>query len=181
MALKSINSAFDKAIIEAIGNGLPLVKRPYLAIADQIGCQESQVIEVIQRLKQCGDLKRFGVVVRHRKLGYRANAMVVWNIPDLRVAEIGTRISQTDFVTLCYQRPRRLPAWPYNLFCMIHGKDKDDVGRQLEQLIALNHLEEFDYDILFSARCFKQRGARYSAEKSEHISGLFANRAVSNG
>ncbi|NOQ35280.1 MAG: AsnC family protein, partial [Methylococcaceae bacterium] len=105
-------------------------------------------------------IKRLGVIVKHRKLGYRANAMVVWNIPDEKVDDVGAIISQIDFVNLCYQRPRR-KQWAYNLYCMIHGKSRDIVLEQLEQLIKSCQLSAFDYEVLFSRRCFKQRGARY--------------------
>ena len=150
-----------RALIGAISRGLPLEQRPYAALAEQLGCSETEVIDGIRRLAMRGDLKRFGVVVRHRKLGYRANAMVVWDIPDAQVDEIGRRIGAFDCVTLCYQRPRRLPEWPYNLFCMIHGRDRDAVLAQVEQIAASLDLREINRHALFSGRCFKQRGAAY--------------------
>ncbi|MDJ0776806.1 MAG: AsnC family protein [Gammaproteobacteria bacterium] len=150
-----------RALIAAIGKGLPLEQKPYAALAEQLGCGEAEVIDGIRRLAMRGDLKRFGVVVRHRKLGYRANAMVVWDIPDTRVAEIGHAIGEFTFVTLCYQRPRRLPDWPYNLFCMIHGRDRDAVSQQVDQIAAELGLQQVNHRILFSGRCFKQRGAAY--------------------
>ncbi len=155
------DTAFETALIEEIGRGLPLVKRPYADIAARLGSSENEVIEGINRLMMRGDLKRFGVVVRHRKLGYRANGMVVWNIPDHRVAELGRCISHYSFVTLCYQRPRRLPDWPYNLFSMIHGRDRDAVVDQVAHIVQQCGLQDIDRQILFSPRCFKQRGAAY--------------------
>jgi len=74
------------ALIRIISEGLPLVKRPYAAIAEQLNCSENAVINGIREIIASGDLKRFGVVVRHRKLGYCANGMVVWDLPDNRVA-----------------------------------------------------------------------------------------------
>ena len=149
------------ALIGAISRGLPLVSRPYAALARELQCDEQAVIDGIARLAARGDLKRFGVVVRHRKLGYSANAMVVWDIPDSRVEEAGRRMSDFDFVTLCYQRPRRPPLWPYNLFCMIHGRDRDAVIEQVERVAAQCGLADVPQRILFSRRCFKQRGAAY--------------------
>jgi len=159
---------FEQALIEALSQGLPLVKRPYAAIAEQIGCTEALVIEGIQRIYQRGDIKRFGVIVRHRKLGYRANAMVVWDIADEQVAEVGKCMGRYEFVTLCYQRPRRLPVWPYNLFCMIHGQDAEDVKQQVEFIAEQCSLQDIPRDILFSGRCFKQRGAHYPKVSSRH-------------
>jgi DNA-binding Lrp family transcriptional regulator len=162
MDMSVYDPEFEKRLIEITSQGLPLVSRPYAAIAERIGSTEARVIEGIQQIMQRGDIKRFGVVVRHRKLGYRANGMVVWDIPDERVAELGNCIGQYDFVTLCYQRPRRLPDWPYNLFSMVHGHDRAAVIEQVESIVEQCGLQPFAYEILFSGRCFKQRGALYS-------------------
>ncbi len=169
MDLNLLESAFEQDLIIAISQGIPLVKRPYAAIANDIGSTEALVIEGIQRLIQRGDIKRFGIVVRHRKLGYRANAMVVWDIADDRIVELGNQISRFDFVNLCYQRPRRLPDWPYNLFCMIHGRDRQDVLRQVELINKQFELFDNNHDILFSRRCFKQRGATFTRPNSPAI------------
>jgi len=166
-----IEADFEQALIEAISQGLPLVKKPYEQIAKQIGCSESLVLEGIQRLQQRGDIKRFGVIVRHRNLGYQANGMVVWDIPDHRVAELGRCIGRFDFVTLCYQRPRRLPDWPYNLFCMIHGQDRVEVNQQVAVIVEHCDLGDITYDILFSNRCFKQRGASYTRQQEKISNG----------
>ena len=110
----------DRLLIAAIQDGLPLVAHPYAAIGQQAGLGEAQVIERLQAMQDAGLIKRMVVVVRHRELGYRANAMVVWNVPDTDIVRVGELLAAEDCVTLCYQRPRRLPDWPYNLFCMIH-------------------------------------------------------------
>jgi DNA-binding Lrp family transcriptional regulator len=156
------DSPFEKALIQIISEGLPLVEKPYAAIATQLGCSETAVIDGIRRIMARGDVKRFGVVVRHRKLGYRANGMVVWDIPDARVAEVGHCIGQYAFVTLCYQRPRRLPEWHYNLFSMIHGQDRAAVTAQVDFIVEQCGLHDIEHEILFSRRCFKQRGASYA-------------------
>ena len=155
------DSSLEDALTEIISEGLPLVERPYLEIAERLGCSEAEVIAGIGAIVARGDLKRYGVVVRHRKLGYRANGMVVWDIPDSRVAEAGHCIGQYAFVTLCYQRPRRLPEWRYNLFSMIHGKDRDEVAEQVAHIVRHCGLQGIEHRILFSKRCFKQRGANY--------------------
>lgn len=152
--------AIDRELMVEVQQGLPLTPRPYASIAQQLEISEREVIARLARLKQLGLIKRMGVIVRHRKLGYRANAMVVWNIPDDRVDEIGAALSQIKFINLCYQRPRR-EQWPYNLYCMIHGKSRETVLQQLGQLIEDFGLACFEHEVLFSRRCFKQRGARY--------------------
>ncbi|HJN25513.1 MAG TPA: AsnC family protein, partial [Rhodospirillales bacterium] len=112
-----------------------------------------------------------GLIVRHHELGYKANAMTVWNIDDDKVAEVGRCFGKFDFVTLCYRRPRRLPDWPYNLFCMVHGQERDAVLEQVEQLAEKSGAAAVGRDVLFSTRRFKQRGARYGKipEKMESV------------
>ncbi|MFO7594229.1 MAG: AsnC family transcriptional regulator [Pseudomonadota bacterium] len=159
----------DQQLIRLIQHGLPLVSRPYAEVGTQLGLSENAVIARIERLKHSGIIKRLGVVVRHRELGYRANAMVVWDVPDERIAELGRCLSQFGFVTLCYRRPRRLPQWRYNLFCMIHGQDREAVLENYRHLVEQCGLEELPRAVLFSRRRFKQRGAIYrpQSEASE--------------
>jgi DNA-binding Lrp family transcriptional regulator len=148
-------------LIEAVQAGLPLIARPYRAIGARLGIPEQAVIERLRGMIDAGIIKRLGVVVRHHELGYRANAMVVWDMPDERVERIGRRLGDIDCVTLCYQRPRRLPDWPYNLFCMVHGRDRNDVLACIARLVEALGLGDIPHAVLFSGRRFKQRGARY--------------------
>lgn len=163
--MKVIKPEFEHALIAVIEQGLPLVAKPYAAVAHQLGCDEKQVIETLQQLKSRGDIKRFGVVVRHRKLGYRANGMVVWDVADDRVQKLGQCLGQFSFVTLCYRRPRHLPDWSYNLFTMVHGRNQQEVKEKTLFLIKKCGLEDINFKILFSSRCFKQRGARYKSNR----------------
>ncbi len=110
-----------------------------------------------------------GVVVKHRALGYHANAMVVWDVPDTETDRIGKLLADESCVTLCYQRPRRLPNWPYNLFCMIHGRERDAVLRRIEQIISYHQLHDIPHQVLFSVRAFKQCGARYANLDSDGL------------
>ena len=153
----------ETALIGAIQQGFPLVARPFAEIGTGIGLAENEVIAGLAQLAEAGVIKRMGVVVRHRELGYRANAMVVWDVPDERASALGQRIGSFDFVTLCYRRPRRLPDWSYNLFTMIHGRRRDEVLNLVEQLKEQCGLKDIPHEVLFSRRCFKQCGARYVA------------------
>jgi DNA-binding Lrp family transcriptional regulator len=146
-----------------------------LIAVTQLGVSEDEVMVRLQLLQSAGLIKRMGVVVKHRALGYCANAMVVWDIEDADVERIGGLLAGESCVTLCYQRPRRLPMWRYNLFCMIHGRKRSSVLRCLEKIIACHELEDIPHSVLFSGRDFKQRGARYvepdgnfEAPKSAH-------------
>lgn len=156
----------ETALIGAVQQGLPLVPRPFAEIGAGIGLTESEVIAGLAHLAEQGIIKRMGVVVRHHELGYRANAMVVWDIPDDRVSALGHCVGKFDFVTLCYRRPRRLPAWRYNLFTMIHGQDRDEVLSLVAQLKERCGLQDIAHEVLFSRRRFKQCGARYVADSA---------------
>ena len=162
----------DLALLEAVESGLPLVAKPYATVGERLGMPESEVLARFWRLREAGLIKRFGVVVRHHELGYRANAMVVWDVPDDRVRAIGQCFGGFGFVTLCYQRPRRLPEWRYNLFTMIHGKDRGQVLARVSELAAHCELNGIDHDILFSRRRFKQRGARYGTPACSEDGGV---------
>jgi siroheme decarboxylase len=153
--------SLDTRLLALIQQGLPVTARPYLSLAEQLDCSEAEVLQRLARLQATGLIKRFGVIVKHRRLGYQANAMVVWNIPDPEVQKLGQAMSQSACVNLCYQRPRHGERWPYNLYCMIHGKSREVVLQQLAQLITDCHLQAYPYEVLFSRQCFKQRGALY--------------------
>ena len=151
----------NRLLIAAIQEGLPLVARPYAAAGCPVGLSESEVIEGIAGLLSSQVIRRFGVVVRHRELGYRANAMVVWDVADEEVDRLGRRFAQYEFVTLCYRRARALPVWPYNLYCMIHGRERATVMQQVQDLRQRCHAQDVPQTVLFSRRRFKQRGALY--------------------
>lgn len=157
-------SRTDRALLDGAGEGLALVARPFAELGQRLGLSEGEVIARLRRLLDAGAIKRLGIIVRHHELGYRANAMVVWDVPDDAVSRIGGAMARAPFVTLCYRRPRRPPDWPYNLFCMIHGRDRATVERQVDELAAALELEDTARAVLFSSRRFKQRGARYSAQ-----------------
>ena len=152
----------DHLLLAQIAEGLPICSRPYAIMGEKIGLSEAQVIERLSYLQKKGIIKRLGIIVKHATLGYRANAMIVWRIPQAEIDIVAQEMLKFSFVTLCYQRPM-LPEWPYNLYCMIHGKNKVTVENQLAQLIEQCGLETIEKQILFSSRCFKQRGAVYTA------------------
>lgn len=122
---------------------------------------ESEVLTRISGWLAEGLIKRFGVIVRHHELGYRANAMVVFDVPDHQVDRIGGQLAAEPGVTLCYRRSRSLPDWPFNLYCMVHGRSREEVRPAIERLSGLTGLPVV---ALFSTRRFKQCGARYFSE-----------------
>ena len=142
--------------------GLPLAARPYQVLAERIGANEEAVLDQVRRWSESGLFRRVGLVLKHRAMGFRANAMLVMNIPDDQVDEVGRKLGQAAGVNLCYQRPRRLPDWPYNLFCMVHGREREQVCRLIDMMLAEHGLSDVPHQLLFSTRAFKQCGGRYA-------------------
>ncbi|MDZ7685490.1 MAG: hypothetical protein U5O39_11210 [Gammaproteobacteria bacterium] len=99
-------------------------------------------------------------------LGYDADAMVVWDVPDEDVDRIGEQFKAVPWVTLCYRRPRVPTRWPCDLFCMIHGRDRAEVLGQIDQMVEALDLQNIDRDVLFSTHCYKQRGGHYATGRS---------------
>jgi len=159
LGLSEIEKRALRSIIE---KGLPEHLSPYQVVAEQLGLSEQQVLTQINLWQAEGLIRRFGLVIKHRQLGYNANAMVVWNIAYSEIDNVAQQLSKCAPVSLCYQRPRRLPDWPYNLFCMIHGTDRSLVLEQISQITEQLGLGSIEKDILFSFKAYKQHGARYS-------------------
>jgi DNA-binding Lrp family transcriptional regulator len=161
-AQPTVLDEIGRRLVMALQEGLPLFIRPFSVLASRVGCDESEVLERISRWCAEGVIKRFGIVVRHHELGYGANAMLVHDIPDDDVARLGELLAGEPGITLCYQRPRALPDWPYNLFCMIHGQVREEVLAKIAELRQRLGLSDYAHDILFSLTRFKQNGALYA-------------------
>ncbi|MBL8488882.1 MAG: Lrp/AsnC family transcriptional regulator [Rhodocyclaceae bacterium] len=151
-------SAADRCLLAALEPGLEPVARPFDRLGERCGISGAQVRARLAAWLEEGLIKRFGVVVRHHELGYRANAMVVFDVPDDQVSEIGRTLAREAGVTLCYRRRRAPPEWTGNLFCMVHGRSREAVLPVVERL---SRLAGRSCEVLFSVRRFKQRGARY--------------------
>lgn len=150
----------QRALMGVLQAGLPLVAHPFAAL----GWAQADTLALLTHWTATGVIKRFGVVVRHHELGYTANAMVVWDVPDTAVTQVGTELAHSGQVSLCYRRPRVLPDWPYNLFCMVHGKNRPEVLQRIATLVQTCGLVAYPHEILFSSRRFKQCGARYISD-----------------
>jgi DNA-binding Lrp family transcriptional regulator len=153
-------NAFDRALVKATQRGLPLVPRPYEAIARELGVSQAEVLAGLRRMLADGRIRRIGAVPNHYALGYSANAMSVWDVADEAVDELGRRIGALPFVTHCYRRPRRLPAWRYNLFAMVHGASRTDTALKIELIRTALGVSVRAGDVLYSTRILKKTGLR---------------------
>lgn len=165
LPLQSVDE-IDRAIIVATQGGLPLVARPYHAIAESLQLDPEDVMARMRRLQSVGVIRRLGVVPNHYALGYRANGMSVWDVPDAQVDALGAAVGAFEFVSHCYCRPRRLPQWPYNLFAMVHGKSREEVEQQVAQIADYLGDRVRSHSILYSTRILKKTGLRLAGQKT---------------
>ncbi|MEM9576872.1 MAG: AsnC family transcriptional regulator [Pseudomonadota bacterium] len=149
----------DRAIMQALSEGLSPTICPFADLAARLGESETQVIERVRRLAASGILSRIGVIVRHRALGWRANAMCVFVVPPEQIEACGKALTGVQGVTLCYERRPVPDVWPYTLYCMIHGRSRAETLDVLSQARVEAQLVPYEYKVLFSSRCFRQQGA----------------------
>ncbi|MBJ6373084.1 AsnC family transcriptional regulator [Sedimentitalea arenosa] len=157
--------ATDRQIIAATQAGLPLVSEPYAQVAAELGLSEEVVCDRLRTMQASGVIRRIAVAPNHYKLGMTANGMSVWDVADERVAELGQKVGNLDGVTHCYERPRALPDWPYNLFAMLHGSSREDVEAQRAHVAAILGDACRGHDILYSTRILKKTGLRLRSRK----------------
>jgi DNA-binding Lrp family transcriptional regulator len=150
----------DRRIVAATQAGLPLTPRPYHTVAAELGLTAEEVMDRLRALLERGVIRRIGAVPNHYALGYRANGMSVWNLPDQRVSQLGRRVGELPFVSHAYRRPRRLPHWPYNLFAMVHGRSRAEVEDQVRRIAELLGADDLGHQVLYSTRILKKTGLR---------------------
>jgi len=150
----------DLRIVSATQAGLPLTPRPYHAVAERLGVSADEVMARLRRMLAAGAIRRIGAVPNHYALGYRANGMSVWDVPDERAGELGRRIGALPFVSHCYQRVRHPGVWPYNLFAMLHGKTRDEVEAKVREIAAIVGDADRGHAVLYSTRILKKTGLR---------------------
>jgi DNA-binding Lrp family transcriptional regulator len=152
--------AADRRIIVATQRGLPLVPEPYHTVAQAVQLQPEEVMRRLQRMLEAGVIRRIGAVPNHYALGVRANGMSVWDVDDARVGDLGERVGALSFVSHCYLRPRVLPYWRYNLFAMVHGRERGVVEEKVARIAELLGDASRAHEVLYSTRILKKTGLR---------------------
>lgn len=150
----------DRLILKAVQNGLPLTPRPYHVVAEDLGLEPDDVIARVQQLLMSGVIKRIGAVPNHYKLGVRSNGMTVWDVDDSVISEVGREVGELTFVSHCYHRPRHLPDWPYNLFAMVHGRNRAETEARAEEIARVLGSRARAHEILYSTKILKKTGIR---------------------
>lgn len=147
----------EERILALAGGDLPLSAAPFRDIAEQVGCDEAKVVELLNRLKEQGIIRRFGATLRHQKAGYGFNAMVAWIVKE-DSDRIGKIMAARPEISHCYRR-RTYPQWPYNLYTMIHGKSEGQCMEVAAELSAETGIT--DYTVLRSLKELKKTSMRY--------------------
>ena len=160
--VKFVATEEDKEFIRELQKDLDIVDRPFLNAAKKLGMTEEQVFEKLKHYEEIGVMRRFAAILRHRDVGFVANGMIVWKVPEERITEVGVKLGAFPQVSHCYQRPV-YADWPYNVFSMIHCKSQDE-AQEMAKTIQ-NQINVDEYKILFSAREFKKTRVEYFVEQ----------------
>ena len=151
----------QKELVRLLQDDIPDEPRPFDKAAERLGWTPQRVVDQIREWVDAGVVRRFGAVVRHHRLGYVANGMCVFNVPEERIDAIGEQLAAIPDISHCYRRPP-LPWWEYNLFAMVHGRSREQVLDLAAKLAAEFDLAE--YDVLFSTEEYKKTSMRYFVE-----------------
>jgi len=148
----------EKNIISYLQGDLPLTPRPFAVLTDRIGISEEELLDKIKSLKQQGILRRLGATLYHQRVGFKANAMVAWYVPDDKIDKTGFVMATFKEVSHCYQRKIE-EKWRYNIFTMVHGKNKKDCQSIIRRIAKKTGIS--DYVILLTLKEYKKTSPRY--------------------
>jgi DNA-binding Lrp family transcriptional regulator len=155
----------DIDVIRAVQGDLPIERDPFAPAAAALGTDVNALIDEMLDLQRRGYLRRFAAILRHRKAGFGANGMAVWNVPEGQILEMGQTMAGYTSISHCYQRPK-YEDWKYNLFTMIHARKKEEVEDFVRELSGRHGLD--DYAILYSTTEYKKvRLAYFTPEFDE--------------
>ena len=148
----------EKTIIALLQTDIPVVKRPFLEMAQRIGITEEEFLNVLKDLNDRGMIRRFGATLKHQKSGFKANAMVAWKVDEDRVEKTGNIMAAFQEITHCYRR-NPAPGWKYNLYTMVHASDEDECYAIVKKIAKA--VGEDDYELLFSRKELKKTSMKY--------------------
>ena len=153
----------DKDFIRELQKDMEIIDEPFVKAAKNLGITEDEVFAKMKHYEDVGVMRRFAAILRHRQVGFTANGMIVWKVPEDRITSVGETLGSFPQVSHCYERPT-YDDWPYNVFSMIHCKTHDeayDVAKTIQDQINVD-----EYKILFSSREFKKTRVEYFVENS---------------
>lgn len=153
----------DKDFIRELQKDLEIIPEPFKALAENLGVTTADLFLKAKEYEQIGVMRRFAAILRHRDAGFSANGMVVWNVPEEKIDEIGYKLASFPQISHCYRRPT-YPDWQFNLFSMIHARTleaAETISAEMSETVGIK-----DYRILFSSREFKKERVKYFEEQN---------------
>ncbi|MFA6471351.1 MAG: hypothetical protein WCU00_04835 [Candidatus Latescibacterota bacterium] len=124
----------EKHVVKVLQNGLPVIERPFTAIAEESGMEESYIFELLNSWIDEGIIRRFGARVNHQRIGYTFNALAAWD--GALIDKWGEQFAKMREVSHCYER-KSYPEWPYRLYTMIHARNSDEMQKTLSAMQAI--------------------------------------------
>lgn len=140
---------------------IEMVSEPFKQMVDELGIDYDKFFGILKELQDAGYMRRFASILNHRKAGFNANAMVVWDVDEEKGEEIGATAAEFSAVSHCYLRPK-YPNWPYNLFTMVHGKTREETNSIIADMAK--EIESVSHRPLYSSREFKKVRIEYFTE-----------------
>jgi len=148
----------QERILALVQGDLPDSPEPFAEVARLAGVSLEEVLELLQGMKDRGEIRRFGATLRHQKAGYGANAMVAWVVESEDVERVGVFMAARPEISHVYYRVSCLD-WPYSLYTMVHAKTPEECSEVVDELVRLSGVE--DYDVLRSKKEFKKTSMKY--------------------
>lgn len=152
------------SVIRYAQNDIEFVHEPFKKIVDAIGIDYDTFFGALDELQEAGVMRRFASILNHRKAGFSANAMVVWDVDEQNGEAIGEKAAAFSAVSHCYLRPK-YPNWSYNLFTMVHGKSEEETNSIIEEMAA--EIDAKSHMPLYSSREFKKVRIEYFTPEFE--------------
>jgi len=151
-------TTLHKKVIKFAQEDIPITAEPFKEVVDRLGLSYEAFFAILEELKSAGVMRRFAAILNHRRAGFNANAMVVWDIDEKKGEAMGRRAAEFSAVSHCYLRPK-YPNWPYNLFTMVHGKTTEETNTIIKEMAE--EIEHFARRPLYSTREFKKVRIKY--------------------
>jgi DNA-binding Lrp family transcriptional regulator len=151
-------SEMDKEYIRQLQKDIKIIREPFKTITDDLGINLEDLFNKVKEYQNIGIMRRFAAILRHRQAGFTANGMIVWNVPEEKIDQVGLKIASFPQVSHCYRRPI-YPDWEFNLFSMIHARTIDAAEKIAKEISAIIKIDR--YRILFSSREFKKERVKY--------------------
>ena len=151
-------SETDKEYIRQLQKDIEIIKEPFKSITNSLGISLEELFNKVKEYEKIGIMRRFAAILRHRQAGFTANGMIVWNVPEDNIDQIGLKVASFPQVSHCYRRPI-YPDWEFNLFSMIHARTIDAAEKIAKEIAEIIKIDK--YRILFSSREFKKERVKY--------------------